>query len=193
MFKIKIYCNDNGKQYWEDGEGTYETYDQALVACYENALDETQDLMANPNLLGWFEIYRAFEITEAYMNDLLKDVVFFPVATIRYDKDPWDRDFDCDIQIVTGYEIVEVTNEIDKYNKMIKNATFTSVWDGGYEVTTDCKVDMETREVFDIKVNENIDEIENLNHLDCEYITVDGEEFDVFSVDEVEDGNFWYE
>ena len=75
---------------------------------------------------------------------------------------------------------------------MIKDATFTSVWDGGYEVTTDCKVDMETREVFDIKVDENIDEIENLNHLDCEYITINGEEFDVFNGDEVEDGNFWY-
>lgn len=76
---------------------------------------------------------------------------------------------------------------------MIKDATFTSVWDGGYRVTTDCKVDMEIREVFDIKLNDNIDEIESLNHLDCEYITIDGEEFDVFSVDEVEDGNFWYE
>ena len=21
MFKIKIYCNDNGKEYWEDGVG----------------------------------------------------------------------------------------------------------------------------------------------------------------------------
>lgn len=76
---------------------------------------------------------------------------------------------------------------------MIKNATFTSVWDGGYEVTTNCKVDMETREVFDIEVNDNADDIEGLNSLDCEYITIDGEKFDVFSVDEVEDGNFWYE
>jgi hypothetical protein len=75
---------------------------------------------------------------------------------------------------------------------MIKNATFTSVWDGGYEVTTNCKVDMETREVFDIEVNDS-DNIEKLNELDREYITIDGEEFDVFSVDEVEDGNFWYE
>ena len=32
-----------------------------------------------------------------------------------------------------------------------------------------------------------------MQHLDREYITIDGEEFDVFSVDEVEDGNFWYE
>ena len=73
---------------------------------------------------------------------------------------------------------------------MIKNATFTSVWDGGYEVTTNCKVDMETREVFDIKMRE-VDE--SLEHLDNEYVTIDGENFDVFSVDEVEDANFWYE
>ena len=73
---------------------------------------------------------------------------------------------------------------------MIKNATFTSVWDGGYEVTTDCKVDMETRKVFDIEL---IEVDESLEHLDREYITINGEEFDVFSVDEVEDGNFWYE
>ena len=73
---------------------------------------------------------------------------------------------------------------------MIKNATFTSVWDGGYEVTTNCKVDMETRKVFDIEL---IEVDESLEHLDREYITIDGEEFDVFSVDEVEDGNFWYE
>lgn len=73
---------------------------------------------------------------------------------------------------------------------MIKNAKFTSVWDGGYEVTTDCKVDMETRKVFDIEL---IEVDESLEHLDREYITINGEEFDVFSVDEVEDGNFWYE
>ena len=72
---------------------------------------------------------------------------------------------------------------------MIKNATFTSVWDGGYEVTTNCKVDMETREVFDVEKSE-VDE--SLEHLDNEYITIDGEDFDVFSVDEVEDANFWY-
>lgn len=73
---------------------------------------------------------------------------------------------------------------------MIKNATFTSVWDGGYEVTTNCKVDMETRKVFDIEL---IEVDESLEHLDREYITIDGEDFDVFSADEVEDGNFWYE
>lgn len=77
---------------------------------------------------------------------------------------------------------------------MIKNAKFTSVWDGGYEVTTDCKVNMETREVFDIEVN-NDDNIEGLNSLDYEYITIDGEEFDVLNKDlnDVGETDFWYE
>ena len=77
---------------------------------------------------------------------------------------------------------------------MIKNAKFTSVWDGGYEVTTDCKVNMETREVFDIEVN-NDDNIEGLNSLDYEYITIDGEEFDVLNkdLDDVGETDFWYE
>ena len=108
MFKLKIYCNDRDVQYWEDGIGEYETYDQALIACYENALDEAQSLMANADLLGWFEVYRDFVVTESYVNELLEDVVFFPVAVIYYDHAPWDRDFDCDIEIVTGYYIVEV-------------------------------------------------------------------------------------
>jgi hypothetical protein len=30
------------------------------------------------------------------------------------------------------------------------NATFTSVWDGGFHIATSCKVDTKTREVFDI-------------------------------------------
>ena len=77
---------------------------------------------------------------------------------------------------------------------MIKNATFTSVWDGGYEVTTDCKVNMETREVFDVEVSKD-DNIEGLNSLDYEYITIDGEEFDVLNKDLNDVGvtDFWYE
>lgn len=79
---------------------------------------------------------------------------------------------------------------------MIKNATFTSVWDGGYEVTTNCKVNMETREVFDIEVN-NSDEIEGLNILEYEYITVDGIDYAVYNAedykDRLEETSFWYE
>ena len=79
---------------------------------------------------------------------------------------------------------------------MIKNATFTSVWDDGFEVTTNCKVNMETREVFDIEINES-DDIENLNQLDGEFITLDGIEYPVYNAEDGKDGledtDFWYE
>lgn len=59
----------------------------------------------------------------------------------------------------------------------IKNATFTSVWDGGFEVETSCKVDMDTRKVFDIEVSD-IDS-DDLEVLDYEYVVIDGIDFDV--------------
>lgn len=109
MFKLKIFCDDGELgQYWEDGNGTYETYDKALIACYENALSEASGLMIDSDLFNWFEVERDFEITEAYATELLKDVVFFPVATVYYDRAPWVRENDCEIKIVTGYDIVEV-------------------------------------------------------------------------------------
>ena len=109
MFKLRIYCNDGELgQYWEDGIGTYETYDNALIACYENAISEASELMISGDYFNWFEVEMDFEITEAYETEALKDVVFFPVATVYYDHAPWDRETDCDIQIVTGYAIVEV-------------------------------------------------------------------------------------
>ena len=108
MFKLKIYCNDGDSKYWEDGLGTYDTYEKALVACYEGAINETQELMMTSNCYMWFEVNLDFEITEPYANEVLKDVMFFPVATILYDHAPWDRENDCQIEIITGYTIVEV-------------------------------------------------------------------------------------
>ena len=61
---------------------------------------------------------------------------------------------------------------------MIKNSTFTSVWDGGYEVTTNCKVNMETKEVFDIEsVDVDVDILEE------EYVTIDGAKYSISDVD----------
>ena len=71
---------------------------------------------------------------------------------------------------------------------MIKNATFTSVWDGGYEITTNCKVNMSTKQVFDVERAE-VDDI--LDVLETEYITVDGIDYPV-SCDK-EETEFWYE
>ena len=107
MFKLKIFCNDGDTQYWEDGMETYETYDKALIACYENALIETQELMMTSDCCNWFEIETDLEVTEAYKEEL-KGISFFPVATMYYDHAPWDRENDCDIKIVTGYDIVEI-------------------------------------------------------------------------------------
>lgn len=80
---------------------------------------------------------------------------------------------------------------------MIKDATFTSVWNGNeFEVETSCKVNMDTREVFDIEMSDA--DADMLHTLDCEYVTIDGVEHDVVPQDEfddysVEDEVFWYE
>lgn len=70
---------------------------------------------------------------------------------------------------------------------MIKNATFTSVLDGGYEITTNCKVNTKTKEVFDIETAE----IDSLYIIEEEYVTVDGVEYSVSN--DSEDSEYWYE
>ncbi len=105
MFKIKIFCNDNGKYYWEDGVKIYETYDKALISCFRNALQETKDLSS---VYGYFEVEEDFEVTETYKNENLELGTLFEVATVYYDHAPYDRENDCDIHIVTGYMIVEI-------------------------------------------------------------------------------------
>jgi len=75
---------------------------------------------------------------------------------------------------------------------MIKNAMFTSVWDGGFAVTTDCKVNTETKEVFDIQ--ESPDTADMVNNLDEEYITIEGNRHSVVREDERECvDDYWYE
>ena len=75
---------------------------------------------------------------------------------------------------------------------MIKNAKITSVWDGIYEITTNCKVNMETKEVFDIELAE-VDE--SLDILEKEYVVIDDVEYPVFQLSDIteEDNEFWYE
>ena len=70
-------------------------------------------------------------------------------------------------------------------------AEMTSVWDGeSTAITTNCKVNLETKEVFD---RESVD-VEGVDSLDREYVTLpDGREFPLFEKDEAEDGDFWYE
>ena len=75
-----------------------------------------------------------------------------------------------------------------EHGLMVKNATFTSVWDGGYEVTTNCKVNMETKEVFDIEISEGTEDF--VNELDKEFVTIDELDYPVSS--EREYTEYWY-
>lgn len=85
-----------------------------------------------------------------------------------------------------------------KYPENIKDAMFTSVWDGGFEITTKCKVNTETKEIFDIEVSEsNADMVE---HLDEEYVTIDEIDYRAVTAEyanlypeEMDDETFWYE
>lgn len=79
---------------------------------------------------------------------------------------------------------------------MIKNATFVSVWDDGFEVASGCKVDTDTKEVFDIEkvCFDGLD----VEILDREYVIIDDNEYDacqhdVYDVpDDLADNEYWY-
>lgn len=58
---------------------------------------------------------------------------------------------------------------------MIVNATYTSVWDGGYQVASGCKVDMDTKKVFDIEPAN----VQGFEILEDEFVTIDGEDHPV--------------
>ena len=78
-------------------------------------------------------------------------------------------------------------------SQKIKKATYTSVWDGGVKITTNCKVNMKTKEVFDIEISDD-DNIETFNTLDSEYITIDGINYNVVNAEEksVVETDYWY-
>lgn len=73
---------------------------------------------------------------------------------------------------------------------MIKEAIFESYWDGGICVSSSCKVNMETKEVFDVEV---VDNVEGLETLDNESVVIDDVQYPVFRSDEAGPDDFWYE
>ena len=60
----------------------------------------------------------------------------------------------------------------------IKRATYISVWDGGFEIHSKCKVDTVSKRVFDIEI---VDVGDNVDILDYEYVVIDGEKHSVDS------------
>lgn len=78
---------------------------------------------------------------------------------------------------------------------MIKNATFVSVWDDGFEIASGCKVDTDTNEVFDIE--QVCFDWFKVEVLEREYIIIDGNEYDVCQYDvcdlaDLADNEYWY-
>lgn len=77
---------------------------------------------------------------------------------------------------------------------MVKDATFISVWDGGFELLSSCKVNTETREVFNIEqfedaVDDDGDELENLIR---EYIIVNGTDTVLKVLILKQNKDYWY-
>ena len=72
---------------------------------------------------------------------------------------------------------------------MIKEATFESYWDGGVCVSTSCKVNMDTKEVFDIEIATNID---GLDCLDAEMVVIDDVQYPVFRQEDAGPNDFFY-
>jgi hypothetical protein len=57
---------------------------------------------------------------------------------------------------------------------MIREATYTSVFDDSITCTSKCKYDTDTKTVSDIEDAENSDEADDANGLTDEYVTIDG-------------------
>lgn len=75
----------------------------------------------------------------------------------------------------------------------VKSATFTSVWDGDTAITTNCKVNVKTHRVFDIKRHKG--NVEGLDCLDRQYVTVDDIDYPVVEKDDYDHSmtnTFWY-
>lgn len=78
----------------------------------------------------------------------------------------------------------------------ILDAEFSSIWDGGICITTRCKVNESTKEVFDIEVSEDTADL--VNELNEEFVTIAGAKYPVVSKeymesDQEESGGYWYE
>ena len=129
---------------------------------------------------------------------LYKIIPASPVASIIDAESPESAivDFACvmDLDMNTYFKAVPATEEDVKeantHDTKVKEALFISVWDGGVEIDTPCKVNLETKEVFDIVTSRY-----NGDHLEKEYIEIDGEEFPVSQISDIvdEDNEFWYD
>lgn len=92
-----------------------------------------------------------------------------------------------------GKLLIRVRDRIRNEYADVVSAEFTSVWDGGFEVTTPCKVNLKTKEVFDIEESKGT--ADSVNELDEEYITINGQDYSVVKQEDLDENpdSFWYQ
>lgn len=71
----------------------------------------------------------------------------------------------------------------------IVEGEYISVWDGGMEICSPCKINTETKEVFDIEPGSM--DADALNNLEDEFVQINGERFEV-SRDSGDGTDYWY-
>lgn len=79
--------------------------------------------------------------------------------------------------------------------KKIIKGKFFSIWDDGILVETNCKINLDTKEVFDIQLSDTEENVEILNEQFVQY-SIDGTVYkeEVFQIDEIDEPytGFWY-
>ena len=111
--------------------------------------------------------------------------------------DEWEADYGFGSEIWACEEEWR-DNDSSVDDDEIMDAEYTSVWDGGICITTPCKVNPATREIFDIEVSTDV--ADSVSVLEEEYVTVDGKKYpavvrDYYSnISEADaSGYYWYE
>lgn len=96
---------------------------------------------------------------------------------------------DCNVaeNITWDYVIQEYLSRV---KGRVINATFVSIWDGGTEIASPCKVNTLTMEVFDL---EKVDPVCDVNVLDGEYVKIGEELFGACNKEDADTcSGYWY-
>ena len=123
-----------------------------------------------------------------------------------YDDDPDTHEI-TEVEETDEEPTVEITAD-EFYNRLVKNthntgaeeapnivcAKFVSYWDcWSSRVETDCKVNLDTHEVFDVERVSPEDFGACLDALDAEEVVIDGTAYCIFPKNEAKEGDFWYD
>ena len=116
------------------------------------------------------------------LNLLERKIAFFPIELYGKDKKTAEEIFKSCISVEDALQSISD----------IVVAKFTSVWDGGTEITTKCRVNLRTHQILDI---ETVDV--EVGSLDYQYVTIYGKEFAALNANEEDDidssTDYWFE